>query len=402
MKFDYKARTKKGKIQTGTISASSREAAANLLQKYNLSATSLKEVKTKVFLRKKLKFFKKISKKELAIFSRQLAVMLDSRVPVVQSFLSLASQTSNVEFKEKIIKVSELVEEGSSLSEAFAYYPKIFNIFYVSLIKSGEASGKISESLYYLSDHLEREYDIASQVKSAMVYPLLVLFVLLTIMIVIVVGVVPGFTELLEEVGEEVPLITRIMLGFYGFLKNFGWILMIAFLGLIIFLVYYSRTKEGKKVYDKISLTLPFIGGFFQKVFLIRFSENLSVLLDAGIPITRALEITGKIIGNFVYRRIISEAEKKVSEGEKISSTLVKYPEVVPAFVVQMIKVGEDTGKLDKTLMEVVNFYQKEVQRGVNTFISLLEPILIIFLGGMVALLAVSVFMPLYGMLGAM
>ena len=402
MKFEYKARTKKGKIQTGTISAFSREAAANLLQKYNLYATSLKEVKTKVFLRKKLKFFKKISKKELAIFSRQLAVMLDSRVPVVQSFLSLASQTSNVEFKEKIIKVSELVEEGSSLSEAFAYYPKIFNIFYVSLIKSGEASGKISESLYYLSDHLEREYDIASQVKSAMVYPLLVLFVLLTIMIVIVVGVVPGFTELLEEVGEEVPLITRIMLGFYGFLKNFGWILMIAFLGLIIFLVYYSRTKEGKKVYDKISLTLPFIGGFFQKVFLIRFSENLSVLLNAGLSITRALEIVGDIMGNFVYRKIISEAKKRVSEGEKISSTFVKYPEVIPVFVVQMIKVGEDTGKLDKTLMEIVNFYQKEVQRGVDTFISLLEPILIIFLGGMVALLAVSVFMPLYGMLGAM
>jgi len=402
MKFDYQARTKKGKIQTGTISASSREAAANLLQKYNLYATSLKEVKTKVFLRKKLKFFKKISKKELAIFSRQLAVMLDSRVPVVQSFLSLASQAGNVEFQEKIIKISELVEEGNSLSEAFAYYPKTFNIFYISLIKSGEASGKISESLYYLSDHLEREYDIASQVKSAMVYPLLVLFVLLTIMIVIIVGVVPGFTELLEEVGEEVPLITRMMLGFYGFLKNFGWILVIAFFVFVIFLVYYSRTKEGKKVYDKTSLTLPFIGGFFQKIFLIRFSENLSVLLNAGLPITRALEITGGIIGNFVYRRIISEAEKKVSEGEKISSTLVKYPEVIPVFVVQMIKVGEDTGKLNKTLMEIVNFYQKEVQRGVNTFISLLEPILIIFLGGMVALLAVSVFMPLYGMLGVM
>ncbi len=402
MKFEYKARTKKGKIQTGTISAFSREAAANLLQKYNLYATSLKEVKTKVFLRKKLKFFKKISKKELAIFSRQLAVMLDSRVPVVQSFLSLASQAGSVEFKEKIIKISELVEEGNSLSEAFAYYPKVFNIFYISLIKSGEASGKISESLYYLSDHLEREYDIESQVKSAMVYPLLVLFVLLTIMIVIIVGVVPGFIALLEEVGEDIPLITRIMLGFYEFLKDFGWILIIAFLGLIIFLVYYSKTKEGKKVYDKIPLTLPLIGGFFQKVFLIRFSENLSVLLNAGLSITRALEIVGDIMGNFVYRKIISEAKKRVSEGEKISSTFVKYPEVIPVFVVQMIKVGEDTGKLDKTLMEIVNFYQKEVQRGVDTFISLLEPILIIFLGGMVALLAVSVFMPLYGMLGAM
>ncbi len=402
MKFNYQARTKEGKIQTGNINASSREAAANLLQKYNLYVTSLKKVKTKDFLPKKLKFFKKISKKELSIFSRQLAVMLDSRVPVVQSLLSLAAQTPKVEFKEKIIKISGLIEEGNSLSGAFAYYPEIFDVFYISLLKSGEASGKISESLYYVSEHLEREYDIMSQVKVAMIYPVLLLVVLLAVATVVMVGVIPQFVKLLEEVGTELPLVTRIMLGFYKFLKNFGWILLIAFLALIVFLVYYLRTKEGKKIYDKTSLTLPFIGGFFQKVFLIRFSENISVLLNAGVPITRALEITGNIIGNFVYKKIISEAEKKVSEGEKISFTLVKYPEVVPAFVIQMIKVGEDTGKLDKTLMEVVNFYQKEVQRGVDTFITLLEPILLIFLGVIVALLAASVFMPLYGMLGAM
>lgn len=402
MKFEYQARTKDGRVQSGTINASNRGAAANLLQKYNLYVTSLKEIKTKGLSLKKIKFFKKISKKELAIFSRQLAVMLDSRVPVVQSLLSLASQIAKPDFKEKIIKISELVEEGSSLSGAFAYYPEIFDVFYISLLKSGEASGKISESLYYLSDHLEREYDITSQVKAAMIYPIVILFTLLVVMIVILVGVIPGFTQLLDEVGADIPLLTRMMMGFYEFLKNFGWVLLIAFIALIAFIVYYLRTKEGKKIYDRTSLTLPLLGGFFQKVFLIRFSENLSVLLAAGIPITKALRITANIIGNFIYRKIFFEAEKKVSQGEKISSTLVKYPEVIPAFVIQMIKVGEDTGKLDKTLMEVVNFYQKEVKRGIDTFISLLEPLLILFLGAVVALLAVSVFMPLYGMLGAM
>jgi len=402
MKFEYQARTRDGRVQSGTINASNRGTAANLLQKYNLYVTSLEEVKTKGLSLKKIKFFKKISKKELAIFSRQLAVMLDSRVPVVQSLLSLASQITKPDFKEKIIKISELVEEGSSLSGAFAYYPEIFDVFYISLLKSGEASGKISESLYYLSDHLEREYDITSQVKAAMVYPIVILLTLFLLFIVILVGVIPGFTQLLDEVGADIPLLTRIMMGFYEFLKNFGWILLIAFIALITFIVYYLRTKEGKKIYDRTSLTLPLLGGFFQKVFLIRFSENLSVLLAAGIPITKALRITANIIGNFIYRKIFFEAEKKVSQGEKISSTLVKYPEVVPAFVIQMIKVGEDTGKLDKTLMEVVNFYQKEVKRGIDTFISLLEPLLILFLGAVVALLAVSVFMPLYGMLGAM
>ncbi len=402
MKFTYQARTKEGKIQAGTIEASSREAASSLLQKYDFYVTSLKKVKTRTWQSKKFKFFKKVSKKELAIFSRQLAVMLESRVPVVHSLLSLAAQTTKTEFKEKIIKISELVEEGNSLSEAFSLYPRIFNIFYISLLKSGEASGRISESLYYLSDHLEREYDIMATVKGAMLYPVLVLLVLLSVIIIIIVGVIPSFTDILEEVGGDIPLMTRMMLSFYDFLKNFGWLLIISFVGLIIFLVYYLKTDEGKKTYDKMSLSVPLVGGFLQKFFLIRFAENISTLLSAGLSINRALRITKDIIGNFVYKRIISEAENEVSKGEQISSVLIKYPEVVPAFVTQMIKVGENTGKLDKTLMEIVNFYNKEIDRGVETFMSLLEPILIVFLGLVVGLLAVSVFMPLYGMLGAM
>jgi len=233
-----------------------------------------------------------------------------------------------------------------------------------------------------------------------MVYPIFVLSVLLVVLLIVMIGVMPKLIDLLKETTSKPPPSTLLMIGFYGFLKSYGWILLIAFFSLIGFLIYYFRTKEGKKKFDEIYLKIPFWGSVMQKIFLIRFSENTSTLISAGLSINKALQITRDIVTNHVYKEIISKVEKDVSEGEKISSVLIKYPEHVPVFVVQMIKVGEETGKLDKTLMEIVNFYQKEVKRAVDTFTSLLEPVLIVFLGIVVALLAVSVLSPLYGTLG--
>lgn len=398
MKYTYQARTKEGKIETGTVEASSKDSAAALLQKYNIYVTSLKEIKSPFSI--KIKFLEKASKKDLAIFSRQMAVMLDSRVPVIQSLTSLAVQIRKEAFREKILKISQMVEEGSPLSEAFGTYPDTFSVFYVNLIKSGEASGKISEALYYLSDHLERESDIESQLKSAMIYPIFVLCVLFVVLLIVMIFVMPKLVELLKETTSKPPFFTMLMISFYDFLMGYGWILLVAFFSLIGFLIYYFRTKEGKKKFDEVSLKIPFWGTMLQKIFLIRFSENISTLVSAGLSINKALQITRDTITNHVYKKIIIEVEKDVSEGEKISSVLIKHPEHVPIFVVQMIKVGEETGKLDKTLMEIVNFYQKEVQRAVDTFTALLEPILIVFLGIVVALLAVSVLSPLYGAMG--
>jgi type IV pilus assembly protein PilC len=399
MKYIYQARTKEGKIETGTLEASSKEAAAILLQKYNIFITSIKEQTPSILRMENIRFLNKVSKKDLAIFSRQLAVMLQSRVAVVQSLKGLAAQTKNSSFREKILKISQLVEEGNSLSEAFATFPEIFNVFYVSLIKTGEASGKISESLYYLSDHLERESDISSKIKSAMIYPAFVICVLGVVILLVIYFVIPRLVDLLKQTVAKPPPFTLLMIGFYGFLTNYGWTVILAFFILIIFLVFYLRTKEGKKNYDKFSLRIPFIGGFLKKIFLINFAENISTLIGAGLSINMALKITKDTVENFVYKQIISETEERVSEGQKISSVLIKYPKYAPPFVVQMIQVGEETGRLDKNLMEIVNFYQKEVTRAIEIFTALLEPILIIFLGIIVALLAVSVLEPLYGSL---
>jgi type IV pilus assembly protein PilC len=183
-------------------------------------------------------------------------------------------------------------------------------------------------------------------------------------------------------------------------LANYGWIVAVGFFFLVLFIIYYFTTKEGRKRYDRLSLKIPFVGGFLKKIFLINFAENISTLISAGLSINNALKITRDTVDNFVYKQILTETEEKVSEGEKISSVLVKYPDYAPPFVVQMIQVGEETGKLDKNLMEIVNFYEKEVKQAVDTFTALLEPVLIIFLGIIVALLAISVIEPLYGALG--
>lgn len=400
MKYTYQSRTKEGQVKNGVIEASSRDAAAALLQKYGIFVTVLQEEAVKGSFLKKFRFETNVSTKELAIFSRQLAVMLESRVPVVQSLTSLAIQTNKVRFKKIILEVSNFVEEGVSLSEAFGHYPKIFDSFYVNLVKSGEVSGKISGSLYYISNHLESEHDIKSQVQQAMIYPAFTISILFVVINIIIIFLLPKIEELILESASAPSSFTVFVLGFYGILQRFWWMIMLALFLLIVFLIFYFRTKDGRKVFDKWSLKIPFLGDILRKVFLSRFCGNISTLITAGISINKALKITEETVNNSAYKEIIKDVGDKVSEGEKISSVLVGHQDYFPSFVIQMIKVGEETGKLDKTLMEIVNFYDKEIKRSISLFLTLLEPMLIIVLGVVVGFIALSVFAPLYSALG--
>jgi type IV pilus assembly protein PilC len=399
-KFNYKARTKEGKMETGTIEASNKDAAAVLLQKYGMFVTGLEETIERKQISDFLKFEGGVSKKDLAIFSRQLAVMMQSRVPVIQSLESLAVQSRKANFRKIILEVANLVEEGVALSDAFARYPRVFDNFYVSLVRSGEISGKIADTLYYISDHLEREHDIIAQVRQAMIYPAFTLGILFVVINIVVIFLLPRIEELIKQSSTAPDAFTVFTLNFYDFLGSWWWLLVLGIFALAGGIFFYFRTKEGKKVYDRLSLRIPYLGDILRKVFLARFCGNIATLMAAGISINKALKITEDTISNSVYKNIIGVVEKRVSEGEKISSALVQYPLYFPSFTVQMIKVGEDTGKLDKTLLEVVNFYQKEVKAAIDLFLTLLEPMLIIFLGLIVGLLAISVFAPLYNALG--
>lgn len=396
MRYKYKARTKKGKPRRGTIEASSEKAALYVLEKYGFYATSLRESGKEGFLGKKLSF-RKISPKEIISFTRQLSVMLKSAISPVEALKSQVAQTENPIFREKILKMAEVVEGGGSLSGAFSLFPKAFDQFYINVIRSGEASGKVADSLTYLAGHLTKEYNLRQKVKSAMIYPAFVVVTFIAVFFLATFFIIPKLTDILKAFGGELPLATRIIIALSNFIKGGGWLLMIGIFFLVMLLPQHlKRSRASKEIYDKLLLKVPVLGGFTKKVNLTRFSENLSVLLRAGLPITQALKIIQEIIGNSVYQKIIAEAKTSVSRGEKISSVFSLYPEQVPPFVLQMISTGEVAGRLDETLMEIVDFYQQEIDRLIDRLPNIIEPVLILFLGIGIAVLAISVFIPLF------
>lgn len=396
MKFNYQARSEIGEIQSGIVEASNREAAFNVLKTHGLYVTALEEITSIPVYARKLKIFERVTKKDIVLFSRQISIMFKSNVPVVETLQAIAKQARKSTLKEKILKIAEKVEGGTPLSESFSIYPKLFTPFYINMVKSGEASGKLSDVFMYLADYLEREYSFHGKVKGAMVYPFFILFVFLAVVTIMMVYVIPQLTEVLKETGQELPLATRVVMTISDFLKTQGVIAALVFLGLIIALVRFVKSKTGKKFFDKNLLKLPLLGSFLKKLYLARCALNLSTLISGGLPIAQALEITGEVVGNNLYKEIILKTRDEVKKGEPISSVLEKYPNLIFSLFYQMVAVGEKTGTLDSSLMNVVEFYQRDVDRSLDDFIKLLEPIFIILLGGVVAGLMVAVLMPLY------
>ena len=395
MRFNYQARTQKGDIYTGSIEASNQEFAAALLRERGLFATFLEEAVPSVYARK-IDFFDRITRKDIVMFSRQLAIMFKSKISLVESLRVLASQTKKANLKEKLLKISEQVEGGTSFSQALARYPKIFSSFYIAMVKSGEASGKLSEVLNYLADHLEKEYHLISKTKGALIYPALIVFSILLILILLTFFVIPNLLQVLEASGQTLPLPTRIVLSFTTFIRNWAWlIVLVIILSVFSFFRYYA-TQKGKEFFDRIFLKIPIAGSFLKTIHLNRFAENLSTLISGGLPIVQSLDIVGDIITNLSYKQVIAKTREEVRKGEMISSVLSQHTELFPPVFVQMVLIGEKTGTLDATLMNVVDFYQQEVDRSINNILSILEPALIIFLGLVIAGLMLSILMPLY------
>jgi type IV pilus assembly protein PilC len=268
------------------------------------------------------------------------------------------------------------------------------------MVKSGEASGHLSETLVYLAEHLEKDYQLNSKLRGAMIYPAFILGTLFMVGLVMIFYVLPQLIGVLKEMGQELPLLTKIIIGVADFLRTKGYLLLFFLAAAIFFGRRYLKTKEGKRLFDKISLKVPILGDFFKMINLARFAENLSTLISGGLPIAQALEITREVVGNTLYKEMIFETQEAVRRGETISSVLTKYSEIVPPLVTQMTVVGERTGQLDNTLKNVVDFYQKEVERGVDNLVSLIEPVLIICLGLVIGLFVAGVLLPLYNLGG--
>ena len=398
MKFNYQIRNEKGQEQIGQVEASSKEIALDFLQKKGLFVISLEQAEDVIpFYAREIKIFQRISRKEIVLFSRQLSIMFKSQIPLSEVLETLSSQTDNLKLKKIALKLKEEVEAGLSFSKALSHFPKFFSSFYVNMVKSGEASGKLSDSLSYLAEHLEREHHLSSTLKGAMIYPIFVLAVLFIMGGFVTFFIMPSIVLVLKEGNGELPFLTNVVIGFTDFLRAHGWVLLLFIIGLFIFVWRYKKTSRGMIFFDKVKFKVPLFRVLMKKVYLSRFAENLSTLIAGGLPIAQALEISGQTVGSHIYKTIIFKARDGVRKGENMSSILQKSPDFFPPMFIQMVVVGERTGRLDSALLNIVNFYQKEVDRAVTTFIKLLEPALIIFLGVVVGIFALAVLMPLFG-----
>ena len=398
MKFNYQTRTKKGEIRSGQVEASSREAAASFLQKHGLYVTFLEEAIPPIYARR-IKFFEKISQKDLVLFSRQLAIMFKSKVPLVESLRVLSQQTDNPDFKEKIMKISEEVEGGTALSNALENFPEVFSSFYIAMVKSGEVSGKLSEVLNYLADHLERKYHLTAKTKGALLYPSLIVFVVILVLLLMIFFVIPQLAEVLTTEKEALPWITMFVINSSAFVRDWGWALFIILVLFVAGFLRYYRTDRGQRFFDREFVKFPLLGPFFKMINVARFAENLSTLISGGLPIAQALETVGDIISNTAYKEVIFKMRDEVRKGVPISAVLSRNPDLFPPVFIQMVLVGEKTGTLDSTLMNIVDFYQKEIDRMIDNALSILEPVLILVLGLVVAGLMLSILMPLYKMI---
>ena len=395
MKFNYQGRTKTGEVQSGIVEASSREAAFNVLKSHGLFVTLLEEPSAPFYARK-IKFLDRVSGKDVVLFSRQLAIMFRSKVPLVESFHTLAMQSRSANFRDKILKIAEEVEGGTSLSKSMGLYPRLFSSFYISMVKSGEASGKLSEVFNYLADYLEREQQFRGKIRGALVYPIFILAVFIAISVIILIFVLPNLISILKETGQQLPLTTRMVIAVSDFLTTWWWSVVLFVFALIICIWQFRKTSTGKGFFDRNLIKVPILSTFLKKIYLSRFALNLSTLVSGGLPIAQALEITGEIVGNDVYKDIIFETRDAVKRGEAISSVMEKYPKFITPFLYQMVVVGEKTGTLDSSLLNIVGFYQGDVDRALESFVKLLEPAIIILLGIAVAIMVTAVLMPLY------
>ncbi|RJQ30684.1 type II secretion system F family protein [Candidatus Parcubacteria bacterium] len=397
MLYNYSAVTIEGEEKKGSIEASSVDVAVSALQSRSLIITEIVPVKEGSFLEnfQAFKIFNRVKYKDIVILSRQLATLFEAKMAVLDSLGLLAGQTNSPRLKEALGEIIENIKGGSSLSVSISKHPDIFSPFYVSMVRSGEESGKLEEIFGALADHLERSYELTSKTKNALIYPAFVISTFAVVIVLMLTFVIPKLTSILTETGQSIPFYTRILIGVSNFFRDFGVFLLGGAVVGGLFLWRYARTENGKMAVSRFQTNFPFVGQLYGKFYLSRMTDNMETLLSSGVPAIRTLEIAADVVGNDVYKNILLEAAAEVKGGKSISEAISKHPEI-PLMVTQMIKTGEETGKLNFMLKTLGKFYKKEVDNTVDTLVSLIEPIMIVVLGAGVGILLISILGPIY------
>ena len=403
MLFKYKALNEAGKESEGTIEAINIDIAINSLQRRELTISSIKPIEEKGLLGKNLTIFGSgISNKDIVILSRQLATLFTAQVSALRIFRLLSGEMENKNLRIVLGEVTEDIQAGASLSASLAKHPKVFSSFYTNMIKAGEESGKLDETFQYLADYLDRSYEVSSKVKNALIYPAFVVSTFFAVMILMLTFVIPKISTIIIDSGRPIPVYTQVVIGLSNFMVKDGlFLLIIAVVG-IIFLIYYARTPAGKESMARLKLQVPYVKSLYKKLYLSRIADNMNTQLTSGVPMAKALELTSKVVDNRVYEDLLDDALEQVKGGKSLSDSLMKYPEAVPGIMVQMAKVGEETGDLGGILSTLAKFYQREVMQAVDTLVDLIEPIMIVSLGLGVGFLLASVLIPIYDISSSM
>jgi type IV pilus assembly protein PilC len=393
--FEWKGRRRTGETIEGAMAADNKDAVVAALRRQQIIATRIKEKGKEIALPK---FGGGVKTKELAIFTRQFSVMIDAGLPVVQCLEILGSQQSNKAFQRVLFEIREDVEAGSSLHEAFKKHPKVFNDLYCNLVAAGEAGGILDTILQRLSVYIEKAVKLRSAIKSAMIYPVVVVTVAILVVMVIMWKVVPTFANLFEGLGAQLPLPTRIVIAISNFLGRWAWLVIILVIAVAVTIRLYYRTPGGRYTIDKILLKVPVFGIVLKKIAVARFCRTLATLVSSGVPILEGLDITARTSGNAIVEEAIMKTRKAVEEGKTLTQPL-EESKIFPGMVTQMINVGESTGALDAMLGKIADFYEDEVDEAVGNLMSMLEPVIIVFLGITIGGIVIAMYMPMFSLI---
>lgn len=406
--FIYKGRSQHGNLTQGVIEAHNESEAVSILHENGLTVLSLEPKNKGVLLEDIGALFARPTRKDVVFFARQLATLIDADVPLVNALNTLASQSTNPPFKKIVAEISEMVDAGNSLSGSLAKHPKVFSNFFVSLVKSGETSGKLHDVFNHLADYLEKQAEIRSRVAGALIYPAVLLVAVIGIFIILFFGfapldlppIIPQILLIVEEAGiEDLPLATKFLISANRLLTEFWYVWLMLILGIGGWFYHYVKTPKGREFYDKLKLEIPFFKKASRGIYLARFSETLSTLVKAGIPILDSLDVTSDVVGNKIYRDILREVKDEVSRGMKISEVFARHSDFIPPIITQMMVIAEKTGKLDFILEHIAKFYSNEADVIIRNVPSLIEPVVILFFGGVVFIIVSGVLLPLFSII---
>ncbi|MCX5851761.1 MAG: type II secretion system inner membrane protein GspF [Deltaproteobacteria bacterium] len=401
--FEYSALTAEGKKIKGIVDAESILAARQKLRESSTYPIDLKETSAQLRAEAPLgisigSFMKKVGLREVSVMTRQLATLLDAGLPLVQSLNVIITQTVNPQFKKTLAQVKEEVNEGNSLAQSISHYPAVFSPFYVNMVRAGEASGTLNVVLDRLADFNESQQIMRGKVRAALTYPAFMFIIGSAVLFFMTTFIVPKITGIFEEMHQSLPGITIILIAVSNFFR-FYWFLIIIFIAVLVLGLrhYFTKTIKGQYHWDRLKITVPFIGALIHRMAMARFSRTLGTLLQSGVPLLTALAIVKNVVDNRLIADVINKASGDVEEGQSLSGTLGQSP-LIPPLMIQMIAVGEQSGNLEAMLYKVANSYESEVESNITVMTSMLEPLMILVMGLFVAFIVLSILLPIFEM----